>query len=81
MSRSKIGGKSAGAEYWSRRPVSNKHGCSPGKSNKKRTHHAERQGARIQVAESDLEARDLGRNEATEGPRPPRARGTVERQR
>lgn len=75
MSRSKIGGKGHGAEYWSRRPVSNKHGCSPDKANKKRTHRAERQGARIKITDVELEARDREETSDNESPRSPRAAG------
>lgn len=75
MTRSKLGGKGPGAELWSRRPISNKHGCSPGKTNKKRTHHAERQGARIKITDGELEARDREETSDNESPRSPRAAG------
>lgn len=42
MSRSKKGGKGVGAEFWSRRPTSNKGGSEPNKETKKRTHKLER---------------------------------------
>ena len=42
MSRSIKGKKGIGYEYWSKRPLSNKHGASPGKETKVTTHKLER---------------------------------------
>lgn len=42
MSRTKKKQKPPGYEFWSKRPMSNKHGADPGKITKKRTHRLER---------------------------------------
>lgn len=49
MSRSRKGSKGIGAEYWSKRPISNKHGAIPGKETKRLTHRAERREAKKQA--------------------------------
>ena len=51
MSRTKKGAKSAGYEYWSRRPYSNKHGADPGRVTKDLTHRAERREAKREERE------------------------------
>jgi hypothetical protein len=42
VSRSIKGKKGIGYEYWSKRPLSNKHGAVPGKETKVTTHKLER---------------------------------------
>jgi hypothetical protein len=42
MSRTKKKSKGIGHEYWSKRPLSNKGGATPGKVTKKLTHRKER---------------------------------------
>lgn len=46
MSRTKKGKRPIGYEYWSKRPISNKHGAVPGKETKRQTHRAERRQAK-----------------------------------
>ena len=56
MSRTKKSSKPPGYEFWSRRPGSNKGGCSPGSASKRHTHKAERQQAREQLTSIATEA-------------------------
>lgn len=53
MSRSKKGKKAAGHEYWSRRPMSNRHGALPGRDTKKLTHRKERQAGNREIRKDD----------------------------
>lgn len=56
MSRTKKSSKAPGYEFWSRRPGSNKGGCSPGAASKRHTHKAERQQGREQLTSFAVEA-------------------------
>lgn len=49
MSRTKKGKRSLGSEYWTRRPLSNCHGASPGKWTKTKTHRYERIEAKDEI--------------------------------
>lgn len=49
MSRTKKDKKGIGFEYWSKRPMSNRHGGIPGKDTKKRTHRLERLEAKKDI--------------------------------
>lgn len=51
MSRTRKGKKGPGSEYWGKRPLSNKHGASPGKATKKLTHRLERLESKEKIKE------------------------------
>lgn len=55
MSRTQKGTKGIGAEYWSKRPGSNKCGSTPGKASKRLTHRAERREAKKMFETDDFE--------------------------
>lgn len=58
MSRSKAHKKAPGYEFWSKRPVSNRWGCPPGKYSKQLTHRLERAEARTATRELADTAQD-----------------------
>lgn len=49
MSRTRKGKRGPGDEYWSKRPVSRKHGATPGRETKTRTHRLERIEAKAEA--------------------------------
>lgn len=49
MSRTKHKKPNPGFEYWTKRPISRKHGAIPGRYTKKRTHRLERLEAQIVI--------------------------------
>lgn len=55
MSRSKTSKPKPGKEYWSKRPMSNAHGSTPGAVTKKITHKKERAAARTIVHKAKKE--------------------------